>query len=58
MKKIYNKFDKLLIPKLPQVLFEGRIETIISETEAEKAVDYLLSQDIIGFDTETKPIFK
>ena len=58
MKKIYNKFDKQRIPKLPQVLFGGRIETIISETEAEKAVDYLLSQDIIGFDTETKPIFK
>ena len=58
MKKIYSKFDKQRIPKLPQVFFEGRIETIISETEAEKAVDYLLSQDIIGFDTETKPIFK
>ena len=58
MNKIYNKFDKLRIPKLPQVLFQGRIETIISEAEAEKAVDYLLHQDIIGFDTETKPIFK
>lgn len=58
MKKIYSKFDKQLIPSLPQVLFSGRIETIVSEAEAEKAVDYLLSQDIIGFDTETKPIFK
>lgn len=58
MKKIYSKFDKQLIPSLPQVLFGGRIETIVSEAEAEKAVDYLLSQDIIGFDTETKPIFK
>jgi ribonuclease D len=58
MKKIYSKFDKQLIPSLPQVLFSGRIETIVSEAEAEKAVDYLLSQDIIGFDTETKPIFR
>jgi len=58
MKKIYSRFDKQSIPKLPQVLFEGRIETIVSEQEAEKAVDYLLSQDIIGFDTETKPNFK
>lgn len=58
MKKIYSKFDKQLIPQLPQVLFEGRIETILSESEAEKAVDYLLRQDIIGFDTETKPMFK
>ena len=58
MKKIYSRFDKQRIPKLPQVLFDGRIETIVSETEAEKAVDYLLRQPIIGFDTETKPIFK
>ena len=58
MKKIYSKFDKQLIPQLPQVLFEGRIETILSESEAEKAVDYLLRQDFIGFDTETKPMFK
>ncbi len=58
MKKIYSKFDKQLISQLPQVLFEGRIETLLSESEAEKAVDYLLRQDIIGFDTETKPMFK
>lgn len=58
MKKIYNKFDKQRIPRLPQVLFDGRIETILSEADAEKAVDYLLSQDVIGFDTETKPSFK
>lgn len=58
MKKIYSRFDKQRIPRLPLVLFDGRIETIISEAEAEKAVDYLLSQDIIGFDTETKPSFK
>ena len=58
MKKIYSKFDKQRISKLPQVLFDGRIETILSEAQAEKAVDYLLQQDIIGFDTETKPTFK
>lgn len=58
MKKIYSRYDKQLIPQLPQVLFEGRIETILSESDAEKAVDYLLHQDVIGFDTETKPMFK
>lgn len=58
MKKIYSKFDKQRIPKLPQAQFKGRIETVLSVTEAEKAVDYLLKQDVIGFDTETKPIFK
>ena len=58
MKKIYSKFDKKLISQLPQVLFNGKVETIVSESEAEKAVDYLLRQDIIGFDTETKPMFR
>ncbi len=59
MKKvIYNKFDKARIQQLPRALFEGRIEVILSESEAAKAVDYLLSQPIIGLDTETRPSFR
>lgn len=59
MKKvIYNKFDKHLINNLPRVLFEGRIVVVLSESEAEKAVEYLLSQPILGVDTETRPSFK
>ncbi len=57
-KTIYSKYDKKLIPSLPRVLFEGKIVVVVSETEAEKAVDYLLSQPIIGLDTETRPSFK
>lgn len=58
MKKIIlNKFDKKKIPNLPRVIFEGRIEVILTESVAEKAVDYLLSQDILGIDTETRPSF-
>ena len=30
----------------------------MSESEAEKAVDFLLSRDILGVDTETRPSFK
>ena len=56
-KIIYNKFDKKKIPDLPRVTFPGRIITILSAGEAERAVDYLLSSDILGFDTETRPIF-
>jgi len=40
------------------VLFEGRIVVVLAETEAEKAVNYLLSQPILGIDTETKPSFQ
>ncbi len=59
MKKIiYRKYDKTKIGLLPRVSFEGRIVTVITEKEAEKAVDYLLSQPILGIDTETRPSFK
>ena len=57
-KTIYHKYDKQRIPDLPKVLFEGRIIVILTESEAQKAVDYLLSQPILGVDTETRPSFK
>jgi len=57
MTHLYNKFDKHAINELPKVLFPGRIIVIQSEREAEKAVDYLLNQYILGFDTETRPSF-
>lgn len=56
-KTLYSRFDKKEITPLPQVAFPGRIITIISAGEAEKAVDYLLASDILGVDTETKPAF-
>ena len=57
-KTIYSKYDKSKIGALPRVLFEGRIVVIFTELEAEKAVRYLLSQPILGIDTETRPSFK
>lgn len=57
-KTIYNKYDKKLIASLPVATFEGRIIVILTAGEAEKAVNYLLSQPILGFDTETRPSFK
>lgn len=58
MKKIiYNKFNKHDITTLPRVLFEGRVITIIAPGETEKAVEYLLSNSILGIDTETRPSF-
>lgn len=58
MKTIYNKFDKHVIASLPKVLFEGRIIVVTTESEADKAVDFLLSHKILGIDTETRPSFK
>ena len=47
-----------MITELPIALFPGRIITIINENDADKAVDYLLSCDILGVDTETRPMFR
>lgn len=58
MKKIYSKYDKTKIKDLPRVNFQGRIIIVLTESEAEKAVNYLLKADVLGFDTETRPIFK
>ena len=57
-KTILNKYDKKKISELPRVLFEGRIVVILNESEAQRAVDYLLSQTVLGVDTETRPSFK
>ena len=58
MKKlIYNRFDKSVVSSLPRAVFEGKIHVIISRTQAERAVDYLLTQPILGLDTETRPVF-
>ena len=57
-KTIYDKFDKNAISQLPTVLFPGKIVVILSEGEANRAVEYLLSCDILGVDTETRPSFR
>ena len=57
-KTIYQKYDKSMIPDLPRVLFEGRVVVVLTESEARKAVDYLLSQPLLGLDTETRPTFR
>lgn len=57
-KVIYNKFEKQVISSLPVAEFTGRIEVVLSASEAERAVNFLLSQPILGFDTETRPSFK
>lgn len=57
-KTIYNKFDKALIADLPVAQFEGRIVVVLTQSEAERAVDFLLSHPLLGLDTETRPSFQ
>lgn len=59
MKKIlFNRYEKKKISTLPRIIFEGRIVVVLTEREAQKAVDFLLTQPILGIDTETRPSFK
>lgn len=59
MKKlIYNRIDKAAVGLMKKVDFPGRIFVVYTPAEADKAVDYLLSQPILGLDTETRPSFE
>ena len=58
MKRIRNTISKAEIASLPKVLFEGRIFVIYTEADADKAVEYLKTQSMVGVDTETRPSFK
>lgn len=58
MKKIYDKFDKSIINSLPLVTFPGKIIVVLNEYEADRAVEYLLTCDVLGVDTETRPAFR
>ena len=55
---IKEKIDKAEVAEMEVVTFGGRIIVIQTEAEAEKAVNYLLTNPIVGLDTETRPSFK
>lgn len=58
MKQIKNTITKAEIAAMPKVQFPGRVFVIYTETEANKAIEFLKSQSIVGVDTETRPSFK
>ncbi len=58
MKTIFKKYDKHAIAGLPRVTFQGEIKVIDTLENVEAAIDYLLGQEILGVDTETRPSFK
>ena len=47
-----------MINSLPLVTFPGKIIVVLNEYEADRAVEYLLSCDVLGVDTETRPAFR
>lgn len=58
MKTLFKKYDKHAIADLPRVVFQGEIRVVDSLKDVDAAVDYLLTQEILGVDTETRPSFK
>lgn len=52
-----NSITKEELAALPQETFTGRIIVVQTEQEAEKAISYLQTFNVIGFDTETRPAF-
>ena len=57
-KKLFTKFNAELLNTLPVEHFDGRIVDITGRIDAAHAVHWLLRQDILGFDTETRPQFR
>ena len=54
VKRSINKDE---LKEFPKTVFPGKIYVIQSETEIEKAISYLMSQPVVGIDSETRPSF-
>ena len=52
------KIDKDVVRELPVAQTDCEIEVIDSANEVATAVDCLMQEEVVGFDTETKPSFK
>ena len=54
----YDKIPKEILDKLPVRSFEGEIYLIDNKKDMYTAVEDLKNQTLLGFDTETRPVFK
>ena len=53
----YTKLTKDQINEMPLVKYEGKIQVLKSHDDIQDSIDYLMTQKVIGFDTETRPTF-
>ena len=54
----YKKLTKQEINDLPLRRYDGQIYVAASLNNANRAIDALLKENVIGFDTETRPAFR
>lgn len=57
MKELFVKIPKEQIAKMPKAVFPGKIVVIQSVEEANRAVEALSKESVVGFDSETRPSF-
>ena len=57
MIELPNKIEKSDLVDKPRVVFDGIIEEIDTEEKAQKAIEILSKETVVGFDTETRPSF-
>ncbi len=55
--RLYASTPKEYISTLPRYQFEGQIHVVQGRYETERAVRALSKEPILGFDTETRPVF-
>lgn len=53
----YQKLSKDEINALPLVKYTGEVRVLSSRDNIQGPIDYLMTQKVIGFDTETRPTF-
>ena len=53
-----ESIDKDALAELPLIQFDGDIMLVESKEDYHRAIDYLSMQEVLGFDTETRPAFK
>lgn len=58
MMNFREHIEKSEIANMPTALFQGRIITIDTIAEADKALKAISAERIVGLDTETRPSFK
>jgi len=46
------------LKKYPKQVFQGKVYLVENEESASKAIDYLSKFEYVGFDTESRPVFK
>lgn len=57
-RSLFVRTPKEFVATLPRYTYDGKIVIVQSEAEARRAVEVLRREPVLGFDTETRPVFR